>query len=218
VGLREADAAIRVCHLLVWRDWQLLSHERQRSDLVLHLSDLAGDVLPSIQRWRDTKPYASFPPDLISDEEGQDFRNSMAGLIAQLYEEYSAAAWDRFSGTVNHMDGDDRVRRALAVLNERYSDAALCLGVLSKRTCISKRHLARLLKAHAGTSFSQLLRDKRVEKAAELLARSAYPIKTIAGLVGYRDWSHFGRDFRARTGCTPGQFRAKKLSRQASGL
>lgn len=73
-----------------------------------------------------------------------------------------------------------------------------------------ERHMGRLFRRLTGKSFRRYLSELRVEKAMELLAESTHDVKAVAAMVGYSDPNYFSRDFRARAGCTPIEFRCRR--------
>ena len=50
---------------------------------------------------------------------------------------------------------------------------------------------------------------RRIERAREMLARSALPIKAVAAECGFSDQAHLTRVFAATTGETPAAFRRR---------
>jgi len=62
-----------------------------------------------------------------------------------------------------------------------------------------------------GTGPIELLRTIRLQRAAELLARSDLPVKRIAEQVGYTSRTYFTRAFEVQYGASPGQFRSTAL-------
>ena len=65
-------------------------------------------------------------------------------------------------------------------------------------------------KQMTGFTVHKLLQKERIDKARELLADPAYPIKRIARETGFRDQSHFGDVFKKWTGLTPTQYRFER--------
>ena len=72
---------------------------------------------------------------------------------------------------------------------------------------ISPSHFSHLLKERTGRSFTELLRQCRVNLACELLLHSQATLVAIADNCGFCDQSYFTRVFRDVKGVTPGQFR-----------
>jgi AraC-like DNA-binding protein len=101
------------------------------------------------------------------------------------------------------------VRRALALIRERMSDA-LTLDELADYAGLDKFHLCRAFRAQIGIPPHAYLTELRVLHAKELLAAGAKP-KDVAAQVGLYDQSQLNRHFRRIVGMTPGQFSAKNL-------
>jgi AraC family transcriptional regulator len=51
------------------------------------------------------------------------------------------------------------------------------------------------------------LLERRIERAAELLAGTDLPVTAVALEVGFASGPHLSRAFRAATGCTPRDYR-----------
>ena len=86
----------------------------------------------------------------------------------------------------------------------------LSLDEIAQRQRVSPRYL-RMLFETEGTSFSQFLREHRLQHSYHLLTSPLYaqlPISTIAYEAGFGDLSNFNRAFRARYGLTPSDVRA----------
>jgi transcriptional regulator GlxA family with amidase domain len=80
---------------------------------------------------------------------------------------------------------------------------------MALKTDLSRDHFTKLFKKTIGKPPIQYVRDKRLEKACELLKTSNKRVKTIMYEVGIKDQSHFVRDFKAKYGTTPNEFRQK---------
>ena len=72
---------------------------------------------------------------------------------------------------------------------------------------ISPSHFSRLLKERTGRTFTELLRQCRVDLACDLLRDSERPLAEIADVCGFCDQSYFTRVFQDVKGLTPRQFR-----------
>ncbi len=84
--------------------------------------------------------------------------------------------------------------------------AARVLGI-SPRTLNRRLH-------RAGTTFSHIVDDCRLNSARTLLASSNAKTYQIAAALGYKDPSSFSRAFTRWTGMTPRQYRAQSYSKE----
>jgi AraC-like DNA-binding protein len=78
---------------------------------------------------------------------------------------------------------------------------------LSRALGLSASRLTHVVKEQSGTSVTSRVRFLRLEKAKELLERTALPIGEIAGQTGWQDLHYFTRLFRKSFGMTPSQYR-----------
>ncbi len=72
---------------------------------------------------------------------------------------------------------------------------------------ISPSHFSRLLKERTGRSFTELLRQCRVDLACDLLRTTEKSLAEIADACGFCDQSHFTHIFQDVKGVTPKLFR-----------
>lgn len=79
-------------------------------------------------------------------------------------------------------------------------DLALSVGV-------SPSWLTELFNHDLGISPYQFLREARLAQARELLETTLLPVSQIMRATGFRDSSHFCRDFKCRYGAAPSRFR-----------
>lgn len=78
---------------------------------------------------------------------------------------------------------------------------------------LSPNYLAHLLKKETGRTFTEMVTDRRLEKAKELLSTSQQRIRDVAHLCGFADEAYFNRRFRQLLGVTPRQFRDHQVAR-----
>lgn len=72
---------------------------------------------------------------------------------------------------------------------------------------ISPSHFSRLLKERTGRTFTELLRQCRVDLACDLLRDTELSLAEIANVCGFCDQSYFTRVFQDVKGMTPKPFR-----------
>jgi AraC-like DNA-binding protein len=78
---------------------------------------------------------------------------------------------------------------------------------VARHAGISPSHFSRLLKERTGRSFTELLRQCRVDLACEMLRTSDKSLAQIADGCGFCDQSYFTHVFQDVKGATPKQFR-----------
>lgn len=85
--------------------------------------------------------------------------------------------------------------------------APLSLSSLAEVAGVSPAHLARSMRARFHMSLGAYVRERRLERARDLILRSRLSLIEIAARTGFYDQSHFNRAFKARFGCVPSALR-----------
>ena len=104
-------------------------------------------------------------------------------------------------------------RRILRAIEQRLDDPHLNLERFAEAEGVSVRAVQKLLEG-GGRSFSQHLRHRRLEHAAEALGdpgQAGIPVAEIAFRWGFADPTHFSRTFRSQYGAAPNAYRAAAL-------
>ena len=116
------------------------------------------------------------------------------------------ASWELLASTADI--GDRRMTPAWAyvayeALMDQTASASLSIADVALAAGVHPVHLARVFRQAWGCSPGELLRWRRAERAADLLAGTGMPAADIAALVGFVDQSHMNRAFRALYGLMP---------------
>jgi AraC-like DNA-binding protein len=77
---------------------------------------------------------------------------------------------------------------------------------------LSHSHLQHLFKQATGRALGRALTEKRLQKAAQLLANTNLSVGEIASGVGYKHTSSFTRAFERRFEHTPRRYRMRKTA------
>ena len=116
---------------------------------------------------------------------------------------------------LNHIDTleggkENRSRTVMTILHyieENYRDGSLT--DLSEELNQPVYALSKLVKAETGSTFKELLQQKRLSRAAKLIRETDLPVADIISAVGYDNTSFFYRVFRNEYGVTPREYRER---------
>lgn len=73
-------------------------------------------------------------------------------------------------------------------------------------------YLSRTFTEAAGKTISRMLRELRIDRAAELIAAGSHNVSEAALEVGYRSLSHFSHAFRSEKGLPPSKWLRSRLA------
>ncbi len=90
------------------------------------------------------------------------------------------------------------------------ADYAAALGVTAT-------HLTRACRAACGRGAHEILQDRLIFEARQLLRGTALPVKDVAARLGYGSAAYFSRAFHQHTGQSPRDFRASPRARGREG-
>ena len=96
---------------------------------------------------------------------------------------------------------------------EEHLDEPLSIPQLSRRALLSPTAFKAAFRQRYGLAVHAWLRQRRMERAAQLLRGSSLTVLEVAQTVGYSSGSQFTAAFRERYGTSPGKFR--KMSKGA---
>lgn len=101
---------------------------------------------------------------------------------------------------------DRRVQLAIEIMHGS-KHQSLAIRDLARQVNLSSWHFIHLFKAETSVAPKKYLRDIRLKEAESLLKHSFLTVKEITSRVGFRDRSHFSRDFKNMFGQAPSSFR-----------
>ena len=90
---------------------------------------------------------------------------------------------------------------------EEHLDESLTISALSRRACLSTTTFKEGFRRLYGLPVHTWLRQRRMERAAELLRDSSLSVLGVAQSVGYGSASQFSAAFRRQYGMTPAMYR-----------
>ncbi len=104
-------------------------------------------------------------------------------------------------------------KAVLTYIETNYQTATL--KELAHNLGYNEAYLSRRIRQTTGTSFRELLQNKRMDCAADLLATTSLTVEQIIHAVGYENQSFFQRNFQLRYGSTAHRYR-KRYMKQSS--
>ncbi len=78
--------------------------------------------------------------------------------------------------------------------------------------------ICKLIKKNTGLTFKELVQEKRIEKAIELLKSTDYAIEDIIRRVGYENDSYFYRIFKKKFGLSPKEYKKSNIINKDSKI
>lgn len=86
--------------------------------------------------------------------------------------------------------------------------STLTLEDIGNACFVNRTYLSRLFKNRTGKTFIEYLTELRIEEGKSLLAEPGTKIYEVAEKLGYKDWKHFSRTFKEKTGYGPAEYRS----------
>lgn len=106
-------------------------------------------------------------------------------------------------------EDEDFMRRVMNFIENHLGDADVNISDMANATATSYSGLNRKMKSLLGVTPLDFLREARIRKACQLLSEGL-SVNTVAMNCGFADAKYFGKCFKAETGMTPTEFKAKK--------
>jgi two-component system response regulator YesN len=94
-------------------------------------------------------------------------------------------------------------------VQENYYDAMLSIDRIADTLKLSTAHIERIYKHQTRKTIHDLITEKRMKKAQELLVKTNLSIWRIAQSVGYNSNSYFCISFKKKHGITPAEYRKR---------
>ena len=131
---------------------------------------------------------------------------SPAAVYALLFSALAAIPRERFASQEKPVD--DRIQRAMSLLNRGFGNLEIC-----RRIGMSQSNFLRAFRQETGFSPQHYSMELRLEKARCQLGTGNLPITAVARDCGFSDRYAFSKAFRKYTGISPGRYRAAALVR-----
>ncbi len=104
------------------------------------------------------------------------------------------------------------VSATMRAVLDRFTEQDMTLETIAASLYISKSHLSRMFRKVMGESFTDYVRNIRIDFACELLRSTALTNEEIVGRCGLKDIPSFYRLFKTVMGITPFQYRLSQTT------
>jgi AraC-like DNA-binding protein len=142
-------------------------------------------------------------------------RGYLLQLLGLACRRHEAELTRLFGLQANRTSRRDSLQRVIRYVRENLH-REIALSDAAAAAFLSPNYLAHLLKKETGKTFTELVTERRFERARELLATTDQRIGEIAYLTGFRDEAYFSRRFRQWFDQSPRAFRDSVRARVAA--
>lgn len=104
--------------------------------------------------------------------------------------------------------GEQKILRAVAILNGRFYEPDLSLAGVAAEVGLSPTHMATRFKAVTGRTFWKTIVDLRLSRARALLEAGRHSVKEVAALTGWSSQLYFSAAFRRQYGVSPSRVKS----------
>ncbi len=167
---------------------------RNNNQDISYLHFKVADALP-IQNLMENLVHS-----LLCGDYSQRLNQNTIGLLLLHLADYT----EKMQIGRDHLD-QELLINLYRFIDEHYSDGELT--DLANELHYDLYQLSRQIKKLTGHNYTELLQEKRLQKAAFLLETTQIPINDICMDVGYNNFSYFYRLFKEKYGVTPRAYR-----------
>ena len=174
----------------------LLGTLKTGSSEITHLLCHTADLLP-VQNLVESMVWS-----LLNNEPGARRANQMrmALLLLDLLDHHDCIEVQREPG-----QGSPLVLAALREIEDDCRDASL--SRVAETFHVSLPYLSALIRRATGSTFKELLQQKRLDRAQQMLRTTPLSVQAVAEAVGYETTSYFYSIYKKQFGITPKEYR-----------
>lgn len=130
-------------------------------------------------------------------------------IMGQLFQTILTYIMQRYRDTLQYLVPNAiHDAQMLEILNYSFENyQTITLQALAEHFHFNISYLSNYIHQQSGQTFTDILRDIRLKQAVKFLLDTELPLNDICSAVGYKDTSHFIRNFREMYGTTPIRYR-----------
>ncbi len=116
---------------------------------------------------------------------------------------------ERISGTIPSNVADNTrneiVRRCIQLIDDNL-ESRITLEMLAKNVCVSTSYISKLFRSELGSGVSAFIRERRLERAKELIRSGKYTITQVSDMLGFCSGTYFSTEFKKKFGMNPSDY------------
>ena len=89
--------------------------------------------------------------------------------------------------------------------------AQITLNDVAQAVGLTPQYLTTLFRQETGQTLYQYIKQKKIDEARMMLLYTGEPVTTIASSLGFSSSAHFAFAFQSAVGCTPTEFRNRRI-------
>ena len=98
----------------------------------------------------------------------------------------------------------------MKAIGQNMSNTDYTVDMLARDLGMSRANLYKKMQTMLGVTPNDFMRNVRLKRAAEMLAKSDVPVNQLALMVGFQTPRYFSQCFRKMFGVTPSEYREGK--------
>jgi AraC-like DNA-binding protein len=149
---------------------------------------------------------------------GLMLRGCLLQLIGSVCDQYQSELLALSTGKAQRRGRRDALGRVMNYIRQHIDNPGMTLKDAAAAAFLSPNYLTHLLRKETGSTFSELVLERRMRLARSHLGSTSKPISHIAQACGFSDEAYFSRRFRQVNGMPPGQFRRQLRETHAEGV
>lgn len=111
---------------------------------------------------------------------------------------------------VSHAEGNELVNHIVELTEAHFTDSDTSIGAIAEELGYNYKYISHLFKEKMGISYSEYLRNLRIEYAVSLFDHGIDSVKNVAFLSGFKDPLYFSTVFKKAVGISPKDYKSKE--------
>ena len=147
------------------------------------------------------------------------------GMLYNLYEQLPRIEMDKINSAIRILDAcagyeylknlvssyDERIDARIATYIEDNLTADLSISALCHKFYVSRSELYSIFHEYFDSTVADFIRNRRLQKARQLLLQTRLPIAKIAELCGIPDYNYFTKQFKRIFSISPSEYRNSNI-------